>query len=41
MRGVDVLLSFPALLFILVLITGAGTSKAVLVIGGRGGPGAR
>ena len=31
MRGVDVLISIPALLFILVLITGAGTSKAVLV----------
>ena len=33
MRGVDVLLSFPALLFLLVLVTGAGTSKAVLVVG--------
>lgn len=33
MRGVDVLLSFPALLFLLVLVTGAGTSKAALVIG--------
>ena len=33
MRGVDVLLSFPALLFLLVLITGAGTSEGVLVIG--------
>jgi ABC-type dipeptide/oligopeptide/nickel transport system permease subunit len=31
MRGVDVLISFPALLFILVLVTGAGTTKAVLV----------
>jgi peptide/nickel transport system permease protein len=31
MRGVDVLIAFPALLFILVLITGAGTSEAVLV----------
>ena len=31
MRGADVLISFPALLFILVLVTGAGTSKAVLV----------
>lgn len=31
MRGADVLLSFPALLFILVVVTGAGTSKAVLV----------
>jgi peptide/nickel transport system permease protein len=33
MRGVDVLISFPALLFILVLVTGSGTSKAVLVAG--------
>jgi ABC-type dipeptide/oligopeptide/nickel transport system permease subunit len=33
MRGVDVLISIPALLFILVLITGAGTSKAALVAG--------
>ena len=33
MRGGDVLLSFPALLFMLVLVTGAGTSKAVLVAG--------
>jgi ABC-type dipeptide/oligopeptide/nickel transport system permease subunit len=33
MRGVDVLIAFPALLFILVLITGAGTSKAALVAG--------
>ena len=32
MRSVDVLLAFPALLFILVVITGAGTSKAALVI---------
>ena len=31
MRGADVLLSFPALLFILVIVTGAGTSTAVLV----------
>jgi ABC-type dipeptide/oligopeptide/nickel transport system permease subunit len=31
MRSADVLISIPALLFILVLITGAGTSKAVLV----------
>jgi ABC-type dipeptide/oligopeptide/nickel transport system permease subunit len=31
MRGADVLLAFPALLFILVVVTGAGTSKAVLV----------
>jgi len=33
MRGVDVMLSFPALLFLLVLIAGAGTSKAALVLG--------
>jgi peptide/nickel transport system permease protein len=33
MRGVDVLLSFPALIFLLVLVTGTGTSEAVLVIG--------
>ena len=33
MRSVDVLLSFPALLFLLVLVTGAGTSKGVLVLG--------
>lgn len=33
MRAADVMLSFPALLFLLVLVTGAGTSKAVLVIG--------
>jgi peptide/nickel transport system permease protein len=33
MRGVDVLLSFPALIFILVLVTGAGQSKAALVAG--------
>jgi peptide/nickel transport system permease protein len=33
MRGVDVLLSFQALIFLLVLVTGTGTSKAVLVIG--------
>jgi peptide/nickel transport system permease protein len=33
MRATDVLLSFPALLFLLVLVTGAGTSKAVLVLG--------
>jgi ABC-type dipeptide/oligopeptide/nickel transport system permease subunit len=31
MRGVDVLIAIPALLFILVLITGAGTSKTTLV----------
>jgi ABC-type dipeptide/oligopeptide/nickel transport system permease subunit len=33
MRGVDVLISFPALLFILVLIAGAGTSRTALVAG--------
>ena len=33
MRTADVMLSFPALLFLLLLVTGAGTSKAVLVIG--------
>jgi ABC-type dipeptide/oligopeptide/nickel transport system permease subunit len=33
MRTVDVMLSFPALLFLLVLVTGAGTSEAVLVLG--------
>jgi len=33
MRSVDVLISFPALLFILVLIAGAGTSKSALVAG--------
>jgi peptide/nickel transport system permease protein len=33
MRSVDVMLAFPPLLFLLVLITGAGTSTAVLVIG--------
>jgi peptide/nickel transport system permease protein len=33
MRGVDVLISIPALLFILVLITGAGTSKWALIAG--------
>ncbi|MBD0318250.1 MAG: ABC transporter permease [Thermoleophilia bacterium] len=33
MRAADVLLSFPALLFLLVLVTGAGTSKTVLVLG--------
>ena len=32
MRGADVVLSIPPLLFILVLITGAGTSEAILVI---------
>ena len=33
MRSADILLSFPALLFLLVLVTGAGTSAAALVIG--------
>jgi ABC-type dipeptide/oligopeptide/nickel transport system permease subunit len=33
MRGVDVMLSVPALIFLLVLVTGAGTSAAVLVAG--------
>jgi peptide/nickel transport system permease protein len=33
MRSVDVMLALPPLLFLLVLITGAGTSVAVLVIG--------
>jgi peptide/nickel transport system permease protein len=33
MRAADVMLSFPALLFLLVLVTGAGTSEAVLVAG--------
>jgi peptide/nickel transport system permease protein len=33
MRSADVLLSFPALVFLLVLVTGLGTSKAVLVLG--------
>jgi peptide/nickel transport system permease protein len=33
MRSADVLIAFPALLFILVLIAGAGTSKAALVAG--------
>jgi peptide/nickel transport system permease protein len=33
MRAGDVMLSFPALLFLLVLVTGAGSGKAVLVIG--------
>jgi peptide/nickel transport system permease protein len=32
MRGVDVLLAFPPLLFVLVLVTGAGTSALVLVL---------
>ena len=33
MRSADVLLSFPALLFLLVLVTGAGTSTTVVVVG--------
>ena len=33
MRAADVMLSFPAILFLLVLVTGAGTSEAVLVAG--------
>jgi peptide/nickel transport system permease protein len=33
MRGADVLLSLPALLFLLVLVTGLGSSRAVLVLG--------
>jgi peptide/nickel transport system permease protein len=33
MRAADVMLSFPAILFLLVLVTGAGTSKTVLVLG--------
>ncbi len=33
MRSADILLSLPALLFLLVLVTGLGTSKAVLVVG--------
>jgi peptide/nickel transport system permease protein len=33
MRSVDVLISFPALVFLLVLVTGLGTSKGVLVLG--------
>jgi peptide/nickel transport system permease protein len=33
MRSADVLLSFPALLFLLILITGLGTSEAALVVG--------
>jgi peptide/nickel transport system permease protein len=33
MRGVDVLLAFPSLIFLLVLVTGAGSSPAVLVLG--------
>jgi ABC-type dipeptide/oligopeptide/nickel transport system permease subunit len=33
MRSADVLISFPALVFLLVLVTGLGTSKGVLVLG--------
>lgn len=33
MRSVDVMLSFPPLIFLLVLATGAGTSETILVIG--------
>lgn len=33
MRAADVMLSFPALLFLLVLVTGVGTSKTLLVVG--------
>jgi peptide/nickel transport system permease protein len=33
MRAADVMLSFPALLFLLVLVTGLGTSKTLLVVG--------
>ena len=33
MRSADVLISFPALVFLLVLVTGLGTSEAVLVFG--------
>jgi ABC-type dipeptide/oligopeptide/nickel transport system permease subunit len=33
MRSADVLLSLPALLFLLVLVTGLGASRAVLVVG--------
>ncbi|MDX6551979.1 MAG: peptide/nickel transport system permease protein [Gaiellales bacterium] len=33
MRTVDVMLAFPPLLFLLVLITGAGTSISVLIVG--------
>ena len=32
MRGMDVLLAFPPLLFALVLVTGAGTSAGVLIV---------
>jgi len=33
MRSVDVLLAFPPLLLLLILITGAGTSVGVLIVG--------
>jgi peptide/nickel transport system permease protein len=33
MRGIDVMLAFPPILFLLVLITGLGSSIAVLIIG--------
>jgi ABC-type dipeptide/oligopeptide/nickel transport system permease subunit len=33
MRGIDVMLAFPPLLFLLVLITGLGSSLSVLIIG--------
>ena len=33
MRAVDVVLSFPALLFMLILVTAAGTGEATLVLG--------
>ena len=33
MRSADVLLSLPALLFLLVLVTGLGSSRTVLVVG--------
>jgi peptide/nickel transport system permease protein len=33
MRAVDVLLAFPALLLLLVLVTGAGSSESVLILG--------
>jgi peptide/nickel transport system permease protein len=33
MRGMDVLLAFPPLLFLLVLVTGAGTSSWAVVVG--------
>ncbi len=33
MRGVDIVLSVPPLILLLVLVTGAGTSEAILVVG--------